>query len=422
MSLKLSKFATSLTGDSGTTSLMQDLGEALAADRNYLMLGGGNPGSIPPVQSALREELAKLANDPERFNAMVGPYDSPQGDHQFLSAIASLLRDECGWDVGPENCMLTNGSQAGFFLLFNALAGEFDDGSRKLIELPLTPEYLGYADVGLDNSPLFRSRRPKIETVDSHTIKYRVDFDNMTLGEDSAAICVSRPTNPTGNMISDDEVRELQRIARAGGVPLIIDGAYGQPFPGIVFNDATALFDDNTIVFLSLSKLGLAGIRTGIIVGPAELIAGLSSMNAITNLAPGSAGPGLMLDLVRSRKILNLSREHVQPYYRDRADFAVDVLANAMGDTPWKIHQPEGAFFLWTTFPDIPLHSQKLYERIKDRGALVIAGHHFFAGLEHDPWQHKTECLRITYAQDKDDVRKGIEIVADEVKRAYDGA
>lgn len=322
----------------------------------------------------------------------------------------------------PENCLLTNGSQAGFFLLFNAIAGGFDDGSRKVIELPLTPEYLGYADVGLDDEPLFRSRRPKIETIDSHTIKYRVDFDNLKLANDSAALCVSRPTNPTGNVISDNEVRELQRLAKAANIPLIIDGAYGQPFPGIVFNDATPLFDDNTVICLSLSKLGLAGIRTGIVVGPAELISALSKMNAITNLAPGSAGPGLMYDLVRSRKILSLSREHVQPYYRDRADFAVDVLAREMGDTPWQIHKPEGAFFLWATFPGIPIHSQLLYERIKSRGALVIAGHHFFAGLEHDPWQHKTECLRITYAQDKEEVRKGIEIVADEVKRAFDNA
>jgi len=351
---------------------------------------------------------------------MVGPYDSPQGEHEFVKAVAALLRAECGWDITPENCMLTNGSQSAFFLLFNALAGEFENGRRKLIELPFAPEYLGYADVGLDDKPLFRSRRPKIEDLDARTIKYRVDFNNFTLADDSAAVCVSRPTNPTGNVVSDNEVRELQRLAKNANVPLIIDGAYGQPFPGIVFDDATALFDDNTVVCLSLSKLGLAGIRTGIIVGPPDLISALSSMNAITTLAPGSAGPGLTLDLIRSGKILSLSREHIQPFYADRADFAVNALANAMGDTPWQIHKPEGAFFLWATFPGIPLHSQELYERIKQRGALVIAGHHFFAGLEDDPWPHKTECLRITYAQDKDDVRKGIEIVAEEVKRAYD--
>jgi len=203
-------------------------------------------------------------------------------------------------------------------------------------------------------------------------------------------------------------------------VPLIIDGAYGLPFPGAVFNDATPMFDDNTILCLSLSKLGLAGIRTGIIVGPPDLINAVASLSAITTLAPGSMGPGLLTDLVRNRRILQLSQDYIRPFYQSKAASAVDVLAQAMGDTPWAVHAPEGAFFLWLTFPNIPIGSQTLYERLKDRGVLVIAGHHFFAGLEDDPWPHKQECIRITYAQDDASVHAGLRIIADEVRRAFD--
>lgn len=37
--------------------------------------------------------------------------------------------------------------------------------------------------------------------------KYHVDFEHLTIGDDIGAICVSRPTNPTGNVITDDEVK-----------------------------------------------------------------------------------------------------------------------------------------------------------------------------------------------------------------------
>ena len=61
--------------------------------------------------------------------------------------------------------------------------------------------------------------------------KYHVDFSKLQVTEKTAAMCVSRPTNPTGNVLTDDEVEHLDEIAQAADIPLIIDGAYGLPFP-----------------------------------------------------------------------------------------------------------------------------------------------------------------------------------------------
>ncbi len=47
-------------------------------------------------------------------------------------------------------------------------------------------------------------------------------------------ICVSRPTNPTGNVITDEELLKLDALNQHG-IPLVIDNAYGVPFPGIIF-------------------------------------------------------------------------------------------------------------------------------------------------------------------------------------------
>jgi len=50
---------------------------------------------------------------------------------------------------------------------------------------------------------------------------------------------------------------------------------------------------------------------------------------------------------------------------------------------------------------------------------LVIPGHDSFAGLQQ-PWQHANECIRISYAQDKSMVKKGVEIITREVRKLYD--
>ena len=72
---------------------------------------------------------------------------------------------EYGWPITADNILLTAGSQAGFFMLFNLLAGDYPDGSRKKILLPMMPEYIGYMDVGL-NETFFVSQIPDIEELD----------------------------------------------------------------------------------------------------------------------------------------------------------------------------------------------------------------------------------------------------------------
>ncbi|MGI9292253.1 MAG: valine--pyruvate transaminase, partial [Gammaproteobacteria bacterium] len=62
--------------------------------------------------------------------------------------------------------------------------------------------------------------------------------------------------------------------------------------------------------------------------------------------------------------------------------------------------------------------SEELYRRLKQRDVLVLSGHHFFPGLE-DEWQHRDECLRVTYSQDSESVRKGIAVIAEEVRKAF---
>ena len=89
-----------------------------------------------------------------------------------------------------------------------------------------------------------------------------------------------------------------------------------------------------------------------------------------------------------------------------------------LAGTPYKIHTPEGAMFLWLWFEDMPISSHELYRRLKERNVLVVSGHFFFPGLA-EPWQHEKECIRITYSQDDEQVAKGIQIIAEEVKRAY---
>ncbi len=416
--MRFSRFGNKLGGHAGITQLMDDLGQAMSVNREMLMLGGGNPGQIPAMQSLFRRRMQAILDDGDSFERMVGNYGPPQGAPQFTRALAALLEREFGWPVGPENIALTNGSQSASFMLFNLFAGESEGGEPRDVLLPLAPEYIGYADQGLSED-FFRAARPNIDYLEDHLFKYRVDFDALHVGNRTGAICVSRPTNPTGNVLTDEEVSRLMVLATRHEVPLIIDSAYGTPFPNIIFSQATPFFNENVIVCMSLSKLGLPGVRTGIVIANPEIIKAVSGINAVLNLTTGGFGPMMALDLIESGEIIRVSRDIIRPFYRDKAEQAVALLIKELGDYPFHLHKPEGAIFLWLWFEGLPITSLALYERLKRRGVLVIPGHHFFPGLDVE-WRHSHECIRVTYSQDQTVVEAGLKIIAEEVKKAYD--
>jgi valine--pyruvate aminotransferase len=415
---KLSKFAARITNKSGIGRLMEDLGAALGDEPKLLMIGGGNPAHIPEVEQCFRESMLKLLERPGEFEKVIGDYDPPQGSREFIKAISALLNNEFGWKTKPENIALTTGSQTAFFVLFNIFAGEFVDGSKKKILLPLTPEYIGYCDVGLTED-LFRANRPRIELLDEHQFKYHVDFDSLEVADDIGAICVSRPTNPTGNVLTDDEIHRLSDLAEKNNVPLIIDNAYGTPFPNIIFTEAEPFWNENTVVCLSLSKLGLPATRTGIIIANEQTIEMVTRANAIMLLAPGSIGAAIATDMVRSGEIIRIGREMIRPFYEQKMQFAVEQLRSRLEGLNYHIHSPEGAIFVWLWLEGLPIKSVELYERLKKRGVLVVGGHYFFPGMA-DNWRHKDECIRINYSRDAETVSKAVEIISEEIRKAYD--
>ena len=392
---------------------MSDLGEA-ATDPNAQMLGGGNPGVIPEVQQVFEQHMRALLNRPNAFRQVVAAYDGPQGDHHFRDSIATLFRKKYDWPITSANISLTNGSQSAFFMLFNLLGGITDTFIQQIL-LPLTPEYIGYADTGVGPG-LFHACQPSIKFLENGFFKYHIDFNKLKIPNRIGAICVSRPTNPTGNVLTDEEVDKLLALARTHQVPLIIDNAYGAPFPNIIFTSTSSIWNEDIILTMSLSKLGLPGIRTGIVIAKPEITEAISGMNAIINLATGGLGPAIAYPLIDTGEILTMSTDTIRPYYEQKLRKAVECVHHTMADLDVFIHKPEGTFFLWLWFRNLSIDSQLLYERLKARRVFVIAGHHFFPGLDGD-WPHQNQCIRLNYAQDDSTVSAGLRIIADEVRK-----
>ncbi|HBZ16507.1 MAG TPA: valine--pyruvate transaminase [Pantoea sp.] len=415
--MSFSQFGDKFTQHSGISRLMEDMGEGLRTS-GTIMLGGGNPAQIPAMNDYFHQLLLQMHQDGKLSEALCN-YDGPRGKALLLEALAKMLREELGWPLTAQNIALTNGSQSAFFYLFNLFAGRRADGSKKRVLFPLAPEYLGYADAGLEED-LFVSAKPNIELLPEGQFKYHVDFDHLPLNDDIGLICVSRPTNPTGNVITDDELLQLDALAQQHGVPLLIDNAYGVPFPGIIFSEARPLWNPNTILCMSLSKLGLPGARCGIIVADESTIAAIGNMNGIISLAPGSIGPAIANEMIVRGDLLRLSEEVIKPFYQAKVSETIAILRRYLPEDRCLIHKPEGAIFLWLWFRDLPISTETLYQRLKARGVLMVPGHFFFPGLEHE-WPHTHQCMRMNYVPDAQKIERAVQILAQELENAFNG-
>ena len=424
MKYSFSDFGKKLTGHSGILQLMDDLGRPLPAGVTPYRLGGGNPARVPEAEAMFRREMERIMAEEGGFEKLISLYDPPQGRIGFIDAVAKFLSETYGWKVGAENIAITNGSQSAFFYLFNLFSGTFTgaDGveHKKKILFPLVPEYVGYADQGLEPN-LMVSIPARCEYYDDRSFKYFIDFEllesYLANHNDAGAMCVSRPTNPTGNVLTDAEIHRLAALATKYDIPLFVDNAYGLPFPDIVFIDEAAPYwDESVVLSMSLSKIGLPSLRTGIIVATPEIASAMANVNAIAALASGSGGQAIAQKCIASGEIVEVAKNYVQPFYQKKSQQAVAWIREFFDGGDFWIHRSEGAIFLWLYLRDLKITTLELYRKLKERGVVTVPGEYFFFGVD-DPevtcHGHYDKCLRVNYSGPEDEVREGLRLLAE---------
>ncbi|MCQ2584330.1 MAG: valine--pyruvate transaminase [Treponema sp.] len=429
--MELSNFGQKLCGPSGINQLMDDLGKPFPEGLRIVQMGGGNPARIPEVEKMYRSRMEEILKNGDEFESLIGRYDAPQGRTSFLSDVAEYLSKAYGWKITAENVAVANGSQSAFFYLFNMFAGTCtrEDGStiKKKIVFPLVPEYVGYADQCVEKD-IFVGIPASFEFFDDNTFKYHIDFEALENhlskhADETAGLCVTRPTNPTGNVLTDEEIQHLSALSKKYNVPLFIDNAYGLPWPDIIFtDDAEPYWDENVILSMSLSKIGLPSLRTGIIIAKKEIIDSVSKINAIAALATGSVGQSIAGELIRTGKLIETAKNSVRPFYEKKSLGIQSFIHKYFEGTNYKIHKSEGSIFVWLYLPDLKIGTIEFYNKLKEKGVFVMPGEYFFFGNSPDAepvekHPHYDKCLRLNYAGPEADVEYGVKLIAEEYRK-----
>ena len=416
----LSQLGVEMSRLSGVRAIMKDIIETLRAggDRAFINLSAGNPVILPEVEQLWRDCTADLLASPD-YGEVVGRYGASQGYQPLIDAIVEDFNQRYGLSLTDRNVLITPGSQSLYFYAANAFGGHTATGALRQIVLPLSPDYTGYGGVTLTPEALI-AYKPELE-IDraTHRFKYRPDFSQLQITETTGCVIFSRPCNPTGNVLNDDEVSKIVTLAAAHDVPVLIDSAYAPPFPALNFTEMTPRFGGNVLHCMSLSKAGLPGERIGIAIGDESLIHVLECFQ--TNLCIHSPryGQAIAARAIRSGRLAEISETVIRPFYQQKIAIVEATLDREMPpDLPWFLHRGEGAIFAWLWLQDLPITDWEFYQKLKDVDVIVVPGSTFFPGLRED-WPHKQQCLRISLTGSDRDIETAMQRLAQLAEAVY---
>ncbi|GLR81545.1 aminotransferase [Azospirillum oryzae] len=326
--------------------VMRAAAEREAAGLEVLHMEVGQPSTGAPKGVVQAAATAVVGADPLGYTGALGI-------PPLRAAIASWYKDRYGVDVPERRVVVTTGSSGAFQLGFLAA---FDPGDRVAMASPSYPAYrhtltaAGVVPVELPTGPEHRFQ-PTIELLEA-------------LDEPVQGLIVASPANPTGTMLSREELTALSDWCRANGVRMVSDEIYH----GLTYGtDAVtaAEVNDQALVVNSFSKyFSMTGWRLGWMIVPDDLL------RSVECLAQNLFISAPTLSQVSAVAAFDCTEEldgHVARYARNRA-LLLEELPKA-GFT--KMAPADGAFYIYADVSDMTDDSEALAKQILEETGIA---------------------------------------------------
>lgn len=235
--------------------VMREANGLQAGGQDIIHMEVGQPGTPAPrlVREALKRELDR---------SPLG-YTDAVGLPRLRERIAKHYRDAYNIQISPSRVIVTTGSSAGFVLAF---LGLLDVGDTIALPEPGYPCYRQIARVlGLNPMPLPAS-------AESHFTPTVEALLGALNGRSVRALLMASPANPTGTMLTKEQLSSVVRSTSECGCWFISDEIYH----GLTYAQAAATalsYSDDVIVINSFSKyFSMTGWRIGWMIVPERLV------------------------------------------------------------------------------------------------------------------------------------------------------
>jgi DNA-binding transcriptional MocR family regulator len=336
-------------------------------------------------------QLAELPA--ELFSLPPDQYAALLRDHRYYPLGLPTLRQSVadyysasGLDTRPEQVLITNGAQ---FAIALCAASYLQRGDSVLVE---DPAYFGALDA-------FRTAGARLAGLPVGADGIQPSLLRDRIAATAARLVYLTPTfqNPTGAVMPALARKEVGRIAREFGVPVIDDSTFadlslnGAPPPPL----AAYVRDAPVITIGSLSKLLWPGLRVGWLRAAEPVIERLVRLRSALDLGSPLLTQAIAVQLLGA---LNLARRLRRSQLEPRRDLLASLIHRQLPE--WKFRLPAGGFFLWVKLPDGD--AREFAQTALRHGVVVLPGPSMSATGAH------TRFLRVSFLAEPQTLRAGV--------------
>ena len=363
----------------GLTSfiVMDVLERAHAMERegtNVIHLEVGEPDFDAPecVKEAVRKALDKGETH----------YTHSLGKLELRETICRHYFEKYNVTISPEQVVVTSGTSPAMLLTFGALLDRNDEVIISDPHYSCYPNFIKF----VDGIPV------TVPVNEEDGFQYRVESIKSKIGKKTKAIVINSPSNPTGNLLSEQVMRSMATLS-----PYIISD---EIYHGLVYEGkehSILEFTDNAFVLNGFSKAyAMTGLRLGYIITPKPFVRPIQilqqnlliSANSLMQIAGIAALEQAEEDVARMRTIYNERRKYMIKRLR-KMGFGITV-------------EPTGAFYVFVNAKHMSNDSYRLAFDILEKAHVGVA-----PGIDFG--KNGEGYLRFSYANSMDNIVEGLD-------------
>lgn len=356
--------------------------EAAGEDIVHMEIGEPDFATPASVVSQVQQQIAK---GEVHYTAATGLAELRQAISEFYGA-----RYQC--EVSAKRILVTPGASGALHLV---LASILNPGQSVMMADPGYPCNRNFVRLLEGKTQLI----PVDEDSD-----YQLTFNQVKANwqADTCAVLIASPSNPTGTLIKQNELKAIIRFVEQQGGYVIVDEIYH----GLIYdnpdyhtNANTALsYSDHLFVVNSFSKyFGLTGWRVGWIAAPVNMVGELDKLAQNLYLAAPTPGQYAALASFDADNLKELDKR------RDAFQQRRDYLLPALRELGFRIPvQPQGAFYLYASIEAFSDDSLKFSDSILQQAKVAIT-----PGLDFGHYQANRYC-RFAYTTSLERLKEGV--------------
>ncbi len=316
-------------------------------------------------------------------------YGPSAGLPEARKVFAEFITKDRGLEVGPENIVITPGAKP---ILFFSIIALVDEGDEVIYPNPGFPIYESVINF-VGGKPVPIPLREENE--------FSIDLDELKglVNEKTKLIIVNSPQNPTGGILSHDDMKGIVELAQKYDAWILSDEVYSK----IIYEGKhVSIYDfpeakDRAILLEGHSKTyAMTGWRLGYGVMPAELAEHIAKLQTNSTSCTASFIQKAGIEALTGPQ--DESKKMVEEF-KARRDLIVDGLNEIPG---FKCLRPRGAFYVFPNITGTGMKSKEIENFLLEKAHVAALSGTSFGSYGEG-------YLRFSYANSQENIRKAIE-------------